>query len=45
MIYQGDALEEMRKLPDSSVDCCITSPPYYGLRDYGVSGQLYKILI
>ena len=39
-IIQGDALEEMRKLPDESVDCCITSPPYYGLRDYGVPGQI-----
>jgi site-specific DNA-methyltransferase (adenine-specific) len=39
-IYTGDALEVLRTLPDSSVDCVITSPPYWGLRDYGVAGQL-----
>lgn len=36
----GDALTELKLLPDQSVNCCITSPPYYGLRDYGVKGQL-----
>lgn len=36
----GDAIDCLRTLRDSSVDCCITSPPYYGLRDYGVSGQI-----
>ncbi|MFI1166516.1 DNA-methyltransferase [Streptomyces sp. NPDC020801] len=35
----GDALEQMRMLPDQSVDCIVTSPPYYGLRDYGTAGQ------
>lgn len=30
----GDCLEELAKLPDQSVHCCVTSPPYYGLRDY-----------
>lgn len=35
MILQGDALEQLRGLPDASVDCCVTSPPYYALRDYG----------
>jgi len=39
-IIQGDALEELRKLPSESVDCVITSPPYFNLRDYGVSGQI-----
>lgn len=34
-IYQGDALTVLRELPGESVDCCVTSPPYYGLRDYG----------
>lgn len=34
-ILQGDCLEVLKTLPDGSVDCCITSPPYYGLRDYG----------
>jgi DNA modification methylase len=39
-IINGDALLELQKLPSESVDCCITSPPYYGLRDYGVAGQI-----
>ncbi|MCI0443019.1 site-specific DNA-methyltransferase [bacterium] len=36
----GDALEQLRSLRDESVQCCITSPPYWGLRDYGMEGQL-----
>lgn len=36
----GDALERLRSLPDASADCVVTSPPYFGLRDYGVAGQL-----
>src|SRR5690606_32531402 len=39
-IYQGDALEVLRGLPSESVHCCITSPPYFGLRNYGVEGQI-----
>ena len=39
-LYQGDCLEVMRTLPDESVDCVVTSPPYWGLRDYGADGQL-----
>lgn len=39
-ILQGDALEILSNLPDCSVHCCVTSPPYWGLRDYGASGQL-----
>lgn len=39
-ILQGDCLDVLRGLPDESVHCCVTSPPYYGLRDYGVDGQL-----
>ena len=39
-IIPGDALTTLLTLPDNSVDCCVTSPPYYGLRDYGVSGQI-----
>ena len=35
----GDALETLRTLPDASVDCIVTSPPYFGLRDYGIDGQ------
>jgi DNA modification methylase len=36
----GDALETLRTLPEESAQCCVTSPPYWGLRDYGVAGQL-----
>ena len=36
----GDCREELLKLPAGSAHCCVTSPPYYGLRDYGVDGQL-----
>src|SRR5690242_434025 len=39
-ILCGDALEQLRTLPDASVHCCVTSPPYFGLRDYGVPGQI-----
>lgn len=38
-LHHGDALEVLRSLPDASVDCCVTSPPYFGLRDYGEPGQ------
>ena len=38
-LWHGDALEVLRTLPDASVDCCVTSPPYFGLRDYGEEGQ------
>jgi site-specific DNA-methyltransferase (adenine-specific) len=36
-IYNTDCLAGLKKLPDDSVDCCVTSPPYYGLRDYGTA--------
>lgn len=36
----GDSRELLRTLPDESVHCCVTSPPYFGLRDYGVDGQM-----
>jgi len=36
----GSCLEVLKDLPDKIVNTCVTSPPYYGLRDYGVSGQL-----
>lgn len=39
-IYCGDTLEVLRTFPDDYVDCIITSPPYYGLRDYGIIGQI-----
>ena len=40
VIHQGDVLQVLKSLPSESVDMCITSPPYWGLRDYGVDGQL-----
>ena len=39
-IIHGDCREKLVSLPDQSVHCCVTSPPYYGLRDYGVAGQI-----
>jgi len=40
IIYNSECLEGLKTLPDNSVHCCVTSPPYWGLRDYGVDGQL-----
>jgi len=40
MILTGDVLEQLKTLPDESVNCVVTSPPYWGLRDYGQDGQL-----
>lgn len=40
MIIQGDALSVLKTLDGESVNCCVTSPPYYNLRDYGVDGQI-----
>lgn len=39
-IYQGDCVEVMRKFSPTHYDMCVTSPPYWGLRDYGVDGQI-----
>ena len=39
-IVCGDALLELAALPGNTFDCCVTSPPYYGLRDYGAVGQI-----
>ena len=39
-IYQGDALEVLKQMPSESVDMCITSPPYWNMRDYGDKNQL-----
>ncbi len=39
-IYQGNCIEVLKTFPDKSIDCCITSPPYYGLRDYGSGEQI-----
>lgn len=39
-IYHGDCLEVLKKFPDKYIDMCVTSPPYYGLRDYKSEGQI-----
>lgn len=39
-ILCGDSLQILETLPDNSVHCCVTSPPYYALRDYGMDGQI-----
>lgn len=39
-IYQGDCIEQMKLFPDESINCCVTSPPYWGLRDYGHDDQI-----
>ena len=39
-LFHGDACEVLSHLPSDSADCCVTSPPYYALRDYGYDGQI-----
>lgn len=39
-VITGDCVATLRALPDGAAQCCVTSPPYYGLRDYGVAGQI-----
>jgi len=41
-IVQGHTLDILRRLPSESVQCCITSPPYYGLRNYGTTPQTFS---
>ena len=38
-ILCGDSLNVLKALPEGSVHCCVTSPPYYGLRDYGMDAR------
>ena len=40
-VYVGNCLDVLKTFPDESLDMCITSPPYWGLRDYGTEGQLW----
>lgn len=40
MIYRGDCIEVMKTMTADRIDCCVTSPPYWGLRDYGHGGQI-----
>jgi len=39
-VLQGDVLDKLAEIKDGTIQCCVTSPPYWGLRDYGVPGQL-----
>lgn len=39
-ILPGDCIQSLKSLPDASVNCCVTSPPYFGLRDYGCDEQI-----
>ena len=40
IIHTGDCLEILKTLPSDSIHCCVTSPPYYALRDYGMEAQI-----
>ena len=40
-VYLGDVRQLLADLPESSIDCCVTSPPYWGLRDYGIPPQVW----
>src|SRR5579859_3610134 len=39
-LLNGNCLDVLKTLPDDHFHCCVTSPPYYGLRNYGVAGQI-----
>ena len=39
-LIKGDVQQEIKNISSNTIQCCVTSPPYYGLRDYGVEGQL-----
>ena len=38
-ILQGNCIDKIKEIDDNSIDCVVSSPPYFGLRDYGVNGQ------
>ena len=39
-IHNENCLSGLKNIPDNSIDCCVTSPPYFGLRDYGNNEQI-----
>lgn len=39
-IIEGDSRKALAGIPDNTFQCCVTSPPYWGLRDYGIDGQI-----
>jgi len=40
IVYNNDVLDQLKSIPDESIDCVVTSPPYFNLRDYGIEGQI-----
>jgi len=44
-VWVGDCLEKLRSMQEESIDCCVTSPPYYGLRNYGGEGRWWGGII
>jgi len=40
LVYCGDCLQFMKRLPEKSIDFCMTSPPYWQMRDYKIKGQV-----
>lgn len=38
-IFQGDVLQRLKRIPSSKINCVVTSPPYFAVRDYGIDGQ------
>jgi len=40
ILYEGDAFTILQRLPSNSVQCAVTSPPYWGLRDYNIPDQI-----
>ena len=40
LLYGIDVIEGLKQIEDESIQCCVTNPPYWGLRSYGVEGQL-----
>lgn len=45
IVYNEDCLQGLKHLPDNSIECCVTSPPYYGLRQYAPDLVRLKILL
>ena len=39
-LFQGDVFDKLAEIKTGTIQCCVTSPPYWGLRDYGVDGQI-----
>ena len=44
-VYVGSCLDVLKTFPDESLDMCVTSPPYWGLRDYGTEGHRFGVVM